>query len=229
MTYPMTYSIKKGKRSGKLAFSGPCPVCASDLKLKEEEIGKRQPCPNCRAIVRPVSAILKAYRLNESSKAQEDALAVLRNTEGLLTQQVAGLNEERDELRAELTAMHNEYGKAVAQINDLRAEVALGIGGETSSGQQDDFLPDLTPEEPQPHRQVPRQYYYPPKSAVPNGVAAALSFFFPGIGQMCQGRVGTGFAFFIGTCIGYALLILPGFVLHGLSVLEAASYDPNTN
>lgn len=38
--------------------------------------------------------------------------------------------------------------------------------------------------------------YSPRKPAVEGLLAALLSFFLPGLGQMCQGRFGAGFAFF---------------------------------
>jgi TM2 domain-containing membrane protein YozV len=46
------------------------------------------------------------------------------------------------------------------------------------------------------------------------GVAAVLSFFIPGLGQIYKGRVGLGIGLFVLTAIGYAALILPGIAIH---------------
>jgi outer membrane murein-binding lipoprotein Lpp len=54
------------------------------------------------------------------------------------------------------------------------------------------------------------------------GVAAALSFFIPGLGQIYRGRVLAGFIWFFATMLGYSCL-LPGFVLHVLCVFSAAA------
>ena len=140
-SYPLTYAIKKSKITGDLAFSGPCPACAADLKIKEDEIGKRQQCPNCRTIIKPVSAILKAYKLTESQKSMKDSVAVLTSQRATLQRELTKLREERDALQSNLLVAQDEYNKAVHQINDLRAEVCL---------QEDSFLPDLTPEQPPP-------------------------------------------------------------------------------
>ncbi|MFD2825881.1 TM2 domain-containing protein [Leeuwenhoekiella polynyae] len=58
------------------------------------------------------------------------------------------------------------------------------------------------------------------------GVAALLSFFIPGVGQMYKGDVGTGIAWLIVTYIGYFLLIIPGLILHLICIITAASGDP---
>ena len=42
------------------------------------------------------------------------------------------------------------------------------------------------------------------------GVAAVLSLVIPGAGQMYKGEIGKGFAFLVGTVIGYFLMIFPG-------------------
>lgn len=56
---------------------------------------------------------------------------------------------------------------------------------------------------------------------------ALLSFFLPGLGQMCNGQVVLGAMWLVLTIIGYAFvgygLIWPGFILHALCVAHAAS------
>ncbi len=52
--------------------------------------------------------------------------------------------------------------------------------------------------------------------------AALLSFFVPGLGQMCSGRVPAGLLWMMFTCLGYVCFIVPGIVLHILCVINAA-------
>lgn len=58
------------------------------------------------------------------------------------------------------------------------------------------------------------------------GVAAVLSFFFPGIGQMYKGRIGEGFLWMILTGVGY-LFLIPGLIIHLLCVINATTGDPH--
>lgn len=58
------------------------------------------------------------------------------------------------------------------------------------------------------------------------GVAAALSFFIPGVGQMYKGEVGIGFAFLICTVVGYFMFILPGVLVHLAAIVNAAQGNP---
>ena len=55
------------------------------------------------------------------------------------------------------------------------------------------------------------------------GVAAVLSLVIPGAGQMYKGQVGAGLAFLLFTALGYMLYIVPGLVLHLVSIVTAAS------
>lgn len=64
-----------------------------------------------------------------------------------------------------------------------------------------------------------------------NVIAAIASFFFPGLGQLVQGRLLAAFMFFIVTIIGYGLwfLIVPaiiGGLVHLWSIIDAAKYNP---
>jgi TM2 domain-containing membrane protein YozV len=56
--------------------------------------------------------------------------------------------------------------------------------------------------------------------------AALLSFFVPGLGQMCSGRVPAGLLWMMFTCLGYVCFIVPGMVLHILCVINAARQPP---
>jgi hypothetical protein len=59
-----------------------------------------------------------------------------------------------------------------------------------------------------------------------NGVAAVLSLFIPGAGQMYKGRVGAGLMWLIFTILGYLLFVVPGIILHLLCIFNAASVEP---
>ena len=58
------------------------------------------------------------------------------------------------------------------------------------------------------------------------GVAMLFSIFWPGMGQIYQGRAFTGLFFIFATPIGYLFLIIPGAILHLICILDAALYKP---
>ena len=53
------------------------------------------------------------------------------------------------------------------------------------------------------------------------GVAAVLSVFIPGLGHVYSGRLLAGALWFGATSVAYWAIILPGFLLHGLSIWMA--------
>ena len=58
------------------------------------------------------------------------------------------------------------------------------------------------------------------------GVAAVLSFFIPGAGQIYKGEVGRGFLTLLAWIIGLFLLVLPDLVVWVWAVLDAAGRNP---
>jgi TM2 domain-containing membrane protein YozV len=58
------------------------------------------------------------------------------------------------------------------------------------------------------------------------GVAAVLSFFIPGVGQIYKGQVLNGIVWLIVVPIGYVMLIIPGVILHLCCIIGAAMGDP---
>lgn len=78
---------------------------------------------------------------------------------------------------------------------------------------------------PQIHYHYP--YPYPAPQVWSPGIAAILSLFIPGAGQMYKGRVGEGILWLIFTPIGYLFLILPGLILHIICIITAAQGDPH--
>lgn len=60
------------------------------------------------------------------------------------------------------------------------------------------------------------------------GVAAVLSFLFPGLGQMYKGQVGLGLLYFFVTIVGYMFFIVPGLLIHVWAIFDAFSTNPNS-
>ena len=73
---------------------------------------------------------------------------------------------------------------------------------------------------PQVHIAMPPQPRWHP------GLAAVLSLFIPGVGQLYKGQVFNGLAWFVCVVIGYVCFIVPGLVLHLFCVIGAGSGDP---
>jgi TM2 domain-containing membrane protein YozV len=58
-----------------------------------------------------------------------------------------------------------------------------------------------------------------------NGVAAVLSLFVPGAGQMYKDKVGMGLIWLFATVTGYFCLILPGLFVHLFCIFNAYSTE----
>ena len=71
----------------------------------------------------------------------------------------------------------------------------------------------------------PALLHSPPEFWHP-GIAAVLSFFIPGLGQIYKGQIFNGIAWMIFVPVGYLLFVLPGLVLHLLCIIGAYSGDP---
>jgi len=62
-----------------------------------------------------------------------------------------------------------------------------------------------------------------------NVIAALASLFFPGLGQLLQGRILAALVFFVVTVVGYALwwLVIPaiiGGIAHLWAIIDAAKF-----
>jgi TM2 domain-containing membrane protein YozV len=53
------------------------------------------------------------------------------------------------------------------------------------------------------------------------GIAAVLSFFIPGVGQIYKGQIGLGLAWLVGTAIGYMVMVVPGIIIHIICIYNA--------
>lgn len=71
--------------------------------------------------------------------------------------------------------------------------------------------------------------YNPHARHISPGVAAVLSFVWPGAGQMYTGHIGAGLGWMVGTFLGYVALIVPGLILHALCIFSAANAAKNEN
>lgn len=54
------------------------------------------------------------------------------------------------------------------------------------------------------------------------GVAAVLALLFPGAGHLYRQQIGAGIGWFFGIVMGYFIFVLPGIVLHLLSIVLVA-------
>jgi TM2 domain-containing membrane protein YozV len=81
-------------------------------------------------------------------------------------------------------------------------------------------LKAMSTQQPAPVQIIHRERKWSP------GVAAVLSFFIPGLGHMYKGEVGLGLLWLFFVVIGYFFLVIPGLVLHIISIITAASGDP---
>ena len=60
-----------------------------------------------------------------------------------------------------------------------------------------------------------------------NVIAAVCSFFFPGLGQLVQGRVLAALLFFVGAGVGWFISFgMLGWIIHIWSCINAALWKP---
>ncbi len=59
-----------------------------------------------------------------------------------------------------------------------------------------------------------------------NVLAALVSFFFPGLGQLCQGRIIAALLFFLASAILWIVWL--GWLVHILAAIDAARYSPQS-
>lgn len=77
--------------------------------------------------------------------------------------------------------------------------------------------------------QTQPQYMAASAPRVEPGVAALLSFLWPGAGQIYARHVGAGIGWMFFVMIGYLFFLLPGFILHIACIFSAASYARSEN
>jgi len=55
------------------------------------------------------------------------------------------------------------------------------------------------------------------------GIAVLLSLIIPGAGSMYAEKVGKGFGLLLGTILGYFMIVVPGVIMHIISMICAAN------
>jgi hypothetical protein len=93
-----------------------------------------------------------------------------------------------------------------------------------TAGDDDDH--DLPAQQAAPGRTI--VINHPPIQRWSPGLAAVLSFFLPGLGQLYKGQILNGIVWFFMVGLGYVALILPGLLLHLFCIIGAASGNPWT-
>ena len=58
------------------------------------------------------------------------------------------------------------------------------------------------------------------------GIAAVLSFFFPGVGQIYRGKILRGLLWMAAVAVGYFFLFVPGLILHLFCIINAYAGNP---
>lgn len=58
------------------------------------------------------------------------------------------------------------------------------------------------------------------------GIAAVLSFFIPGLGQLYKGQIINAIAWFVFVPVGYFFFFIPGLILHLFCIIGATMGDP---
>lgn len=76
------------------------------------------------------------------------------------------------------------------------------------------------------HPAPPQPVYVRAVHRPSDGIAAVLSLFIPGAGQIYKGKVLGGIGWMVATFIGYLALVLPGLVLHLVCIINAATTEP---
>jgi TM2 domain-containing membrane protein YozV len=109
-----------------------------------------------------------------------------------------------------------------ARLEQASREQMLPADGDDDH--DDDELPRSF--QPAPGRTI--VINHPPIQRWSPGLAAVLSFFVPGLGQLYKGQILNGIVWFFMVGLGYVALILPGLVLHLFCIIGAASGNPWT-
>ena len=129
---------------------------------------------------------------------------------------------ERQRLDLEAKKLAHEQ----AQLEQAGRQQTLAREPADSDDEDDEEDELLRSLEPTPGRTI--VINHPPIQRWSPGLAAVLSFFVPGLGQLYKGQILNGIAWFFFVLLGYAALILPGLLLHLFCIIGAASGNPWT-
>jgi len=187
-----------------MAIRVSCPGCSKIIVADDHDAGRRARCPECHATL-----TLPAAAFEEPPHAPAYAFA-------------GGAAAERTERRAEddfAQSSGAENRKELIACPYCAEPIRYGARKCRHCGEYlDDDL----------RRQQRRAAYDNPLAAgaKPNaGIAAVLSLFFPGAGQIYREKIGVGIAWFVAVTIGYIMLVIPGLILHGFCIYDAATNE----
>lgn len=219
----MKYRIEKSILGQSVKFR--CPKCNSGLSASLSEAGNQDACPDCRTpfIVpgieeRQRSEAEKQQRRNEAAAAKESARQA---KEAKRAEREAAKVVQQQEAEAEKVRLQEEREWQLAYSADQ--QLATSHTGPRSPGSCP-FCMAAIPPNARKCRSC-GEFVDGTQNNITPGVAAILSFFLPGLGQLCQARPAEGISLFIATIGGYFCCIVPGLVLHVVAVVDAARWS----
>lgn len=162
--------------------------------------------------------LLVQVKENLDKHAAERAQRRLEEERLALERQRLALEAER--LAAERAAADQATGTQAPAPPPLEAPRSNApADGESADGEHDDAAPA-------DDRIV---IYHLPVRRFSPGVAAILSLFVPGLGQLYKGQFFRAIIWFVIVVAGYVALVLPGLVLHACCILGALGGNPWTD
>ena len=165
--------------------------------------------------------LLAQVKENLDKHAAERAARRLEEERLALERKKLDLEVER--LAAERAAANQTPGPAEAS-----SPVALPpVEAPRSSAAANDLAASERDEEPPADDRI--VIYHLPVRRFSPGVAAILSLFVPGLGQLYKGQFFRAIVWFVIVVAGYCALVLPGVVLHACCILGALSGNPWTD
>jgi TM2 domain-containing membrane protein YozV len=189
-----------------MAIRVSCPGCSKIIVADDHDAGRRARCPECHATL-----TLPVATFEEPPHAPAYAFAGEAATE----------RTERPPADDEDFAESIGVGNRQEHIACPYCAEPIRYGARKCRHCGEYLDDDL-------RRQQRRAAYDNPLAAgaKPNaGIAAVLSLFFPGAGQIYREKIGVGIAWFVAVTIGYLMLVIPGLILHGICIYDAASND----
>ena len=216
------WKVKRGLL-GKIQVNFKCPGCSNELKSDASEVLQQDYCSACGAgfmLGQPVADEIAVIR---ERIAAEKAAQDLENQQKKREKQQRRREEQQRKQEEEERKQIQVRGKQRQQAELLQPAQPITV----------------VPSNPQ--LQIPAQYQqapvaYQPASAPANinivvnqhtnrrwsrFGAIILSFLIPGLGQLYKGQVINGIVWFVIVIIGYALLIIPGLILHLCCIVGA--------
>jgi predicted RNA-binding Zn-ribbon protein involved in translation (DUF1610 family) len=207
-----------------------CPGCGKTIKAQDEWAGKQGKCPGCGSPITIPGATPKNESMQLAAITPKSSKATAAAAPAAIAPLALPPSRTADFIDDQLHGRVDEYQHCpFCGEKILRRAIKCRFCNEFFDGR--DSRPgtsqqiNITPAaQPAIHVNVTQPAYRHPKWSP--GVAMALSFFIPGMGQIYKGQLLNGLAWLVCTVIGYMLLIFPGLVIHICCVVGAGSGDP---